>query len=158
MITIRNASLSDIDQLSKLFDEYRIFYLVESDLPGAKAFLSERIKNKDSEIFVAVKNAKFLVGFVQLYPLFSSTRLKRLWLLNDLYVSPGSRGQNISVMLIDKAKELSRQTNSAGLILETAKSNIIGNKLYPRTDFVLDEEHNFYSWENGGLSELKKQA
>jgi hypothetical protein len=31
--------------------------------------------------------------------------------------------------------------------LETAKSNTIGNNLYPRTSFFLDEDHNYYSWD-----------
>ena len=87
-----------------------------------------------------------MAGFVQLYPLFSSTRMKRLWLLNDLYVNPGYRGQNISVQLINRAKELVNETSACGLMLETAKSNEIGNKLYPRTDFILDEEHYYYFW------------
>ena len=69
--------------------------------------------------------------------------MKKLWLLSDLYVNPTCRRQNISVFLIDRAKELAVNTRSAGLILEKAKSNEIGNKLYSRTDFVLDLEHNF---------------
>ncbi|MGN6648324.1 MAG: GNAT family N-acetyltransferase [Cytophaga sp.] len=72
--------------------------------------------------------------------------MKRLWLLNDLYVQPVYRGKRVSVALIDQAKEVSRNSNAVGLILETAKSNFIGNSLYPRADFVLDEAHNYYSW------------
>ena len=113
---------------------------------AAKIFLEDRLKNKDSELFVAVTNDLVLAGFVHLYPIFSSTRMCRLWLLNDLFVHPNFRGKRISVLLIEKAKELSVQTNSAGLILETAKSNEIGNSLYLKTGFVLDEEHNYYSF------------
>lgn len=143
---IRKATENDISQLSQLFDEYRVFYEQTSDLEGAVTFLTERIKNNESEVFVAESDENILAGFVQLYPIFSSTRMKRLWLLNDLYVNPNFRGQQVSIKLIDKAKELSNQTNACGLILETAKSNMIGNNLYPRTGFVLDEEHNYYSW------------
>ena len=143
---IRKATINDLEQLSKLFDAYRVFYKKESDIDAAKIFLEDRLKNKDSELFVAVTNDLVFAGFVQLYPIFSSTRMRRLWLLNDLYVRPNYRGKRISVLLIDKAKELSVQTNSAGLILETAKSNEIGNSLYLKTGFVLDEEHNYYSF------------
>lgn len=86
------------------------------------------------------------MGFVQLYPLLSSVRLKRLWLLNDLYVTPKFRGMKVSVLLVDSAKQLARETNSAGLLLETGKSNKIGNSLYLTTDFVLDTDHNYYAW------------
>jgi GNAT superfamily N-acetyltransferase len=143
---ITSATIKDIDQLSLLFDSYRVFYKMKSDIAGARVFISERIKKSDSVIFVARVEDAGLVGFVQLYPLLSSTRMKRLWLLNDLYISPLFRGKKISVGLIDRAKQHARETNSAGLSLETAKSNLIGNSLYRKTDFVLNEDHNFYSW------------
>lgn len=121
------------------------FYHQPTNLDKAKSFLTERIQNNDSEIYVDEQEDK-LTGFVQLYPLFSSTRMCRLWLLNDLYVNPIFRGQQISVALINEAKELAKKTNSAGLMLETAKTNMIGNNLYPKTGFSLDNEHNYYSW------------
>jgi GNAT superfamily N-acetyltransferase len=147
MNTIRQAIQSDINQLAYLFDQYRVFYKKKSDFAEAKIFLFERIFTKTSEIFVYENEEGNLVGFVQLYPLFSSTRLKRLWLLNDLYVHPEYRGKGISVALIDAAKQLCRQTNACGLMLETAKKNKIGNKLYPKTGFELDTDHNYYSWD-----------
>lgn len=144
--SIRKATEKDLDSLSQLFDEYRVFYHKPSDLAGAKNFLSERIMNKDSEIFVAEDNGK-LVGFVQLYPLFSSTRMKRYWLLNDLYVNPHFRGKGFSKDLIEKAKELCRTSNSCGMYLETGKENTIGNQLYPNAGFKKYDEVNFYEWE-----------
>jgi GNAT superfamily N-acetyltransferase len=144
---IRNASPGDIPLLVLLFEAYREFYRQLPAPEAATIFLAERIISKDAEIFVAEGNKGELTGFVQLYPLFSSTRMKRLWLLNDLYVSPEQRGKGISVLLIDKAKELCRQTGSAGMLLETAKTNDVGNQLYPRTGFTLDEGHNYYSWD-----------
>jgi GNAT superfamily N-acetyltransferase len=147
-MTIRKATENDIDQLAQLFDNYRIFYKKESDLTGAELFLSERIQNKESEIFVAQNNDNELVGFIQLYPIFSSTRMKKLWLLNDLFVSEHYRGKGISVLLINEAKNLCKRSNACGLILETEKSNEIGNNLYPKTGFSLDLEHNYYSWDN----------
>lgn len=143
----RKAALNDIEELSKLFDNYRIFYEKKTDLDGAKNFLRNRIQNKESEIFVAENNLKVLVGFVQLYPIYSSTRMKRLWLLNDLFVNENYRGQGASILLISEAKNLCKETNACGLILETAKSNDIGNKLYPKTGFTLDLDHNYYSWD-----------
>jgi ribosomal protein S18 acetylase RimI-like enzyme len=145
-VLIKKADITDIEQLSKLFDEYRIFYRKDSDLLGAKNFLTERITNKESEIIVAENAEKTLMGFIQLYPLFSSTRMKRLWLLNDLYVNEKYRGKEVSVALMNEAKVFATKTNSAGLILETEKSNTIGNKLYPKVGFELDIEHNFYFW------------
>jgi GNAT superfamily N-acetyltransferase len=146
-MTIREAVPEDIAQLSSLFDGYRVFYHKDSDVQAAGDFLSQRIRNKDAVLFVAEDASKQLAGFVQLYPLFSSTRMKRLWLLNDLFVAPAFRGTGISIALIEKAKTLCIESGSCGMLLETAKSNVPGNQLYPKTGFSLDTDHNYYTWE-----------
>ena len=147
MSIIRKATSEDLLPLSILFDSYRVFYEMDSNITEAATFLAERMNNNESEIFVAADSLNNLVGFVQLYPIFSSTRMKRLWLLNDLYVEPIHRGQGISKKLIEQAKELCIESNSCGMILETAKKNLIGNQLYPATGFHLDNDHNYYSWD-----------
>ncbi len=144
---IRKADSSDIEQLAILFDAYRVFYNKETDILSARSFLAEKMSNNDSVIFVAADTKSELSGFVQLYPLFSSTRMKRLWLLNDLFVKPDQRGKGISIALIEEAKNLCRVTESCGMMLETAKSNLIGNNLYQKTGFDLDFDHNYYSWD-----------
>ncbi len=146
-LTIRKAVLEDLEQLTYLFDDYRLFYKKQSDVHGAKEFLSERIKIKDSIIIVAQLSNNILAGFIQLYPIFSSTRMKKLFLLNDLFVHANHRGQSISKSLIEGAKMISDATNAAGLILETEKNNRTANNLYVNTGFVLDQDHNYYSWE-----------
>lgn len=144
---IRKATLQDIGQLSELFDQYRIFYQKEPDLPAAEQFLTERIENRDSEIFIIESEGK-LLGFVQLYPIFSSTRMKRYWLLNDLFVHENYRGKGFSKQLIEKAKEIAKSTDAGGILLEIGKTNDIGNKLYPSCGFELYDEVNFYEWTN----------
>lgn len=147
-MNFRKANTKDLNPLAELFDAYRVFYRKDSDVDNAKTFLSERIKNKDSTIFVAENPDKTLAGFVQLYPLFSSTRMSKVWLLNDLFVNPEFRSKGISVGLIEKAKQLVKQTGAFGMSLETEKSNVIGNKLYPKTGFILNKDSNFYEWTN----------
>ena len=144
---IRKAKSGDLESLCVLFDAYRKFYGKQGDIKGATLFIKDRLENNDSEIFVAANEDGVLMGFVQLYPLFSSTRMKRLWLLNDLFIDPGFRGKGISVGLINECKQLCKRTESCGMILETAKDNIIANNLYLKTGFVPDKEHNFYEWE-----------
>ncbi|AZQ61276.1 GNAT family N-acetyltransferase [Flammeovirga pectinis] len=143
----RKASSVDYKKIALLFDQYRIFYNQKSDLKGAEEFIKNRLDNNESIIFVVEDTSHTMVGFVQLYPIFSSTRLKRLWLLNDLYVDEAERGKGCSILLLDEAKKHAVSTNSAGLILETEKVNKIGNNLYPRTGFQLDNDHNYYAWE-----------
>ena len=146
IMQIRETKNRDIEQLAELFDEYRVFYRNDSDVNAAKNFLADRIKYRDSEIFVCETNEDKLVGFVQLYPLFSSTRMQKLWLLNDLFVTPEFRGMEISIHLIDRAKKLVRDSSACAMFLETEKSNMIGNKLYTKTGFKLNLGSNFYEW------------
>ncbi|WP_103070395.1 GNAT family N-acetyltransferase [Aquimarina sediminis] len=145
---IREIKSTDLEQLSELFDGYRVFYRKEADIDSAKKFLADRLNNKDSEIFVCETYENKLVGFVQLYPLFSSTRMKKLWLLNDLFVNPEFRGKGISIKLIERAKKLVTDSSACGMFLETEKVNEIGNNLYPKTGFELNKGSNFYEWNN----------
>ena len=142
---VRPAVLNDLPQLSNLFDQYRVFYRKESDRQGAEQFIRARLEQGDSRIYVYAA-AGVLHGFVQLYPLFSSTRMRRLWLLNDLYVAPEQRGKGLSLLLIEAGKNLCRETEACGLLLETEKTNAIGNQLYPRAGFVRNEASYFYEW------------
>lgn len=147
MKNTRKAIVTDVPQLAELFDQYRIFYHKESDIPTATKFIQERIESKDSEIFV-VEESGLLTAFVQLYPIFSSTRMQRYWLLNDLYVNENHRGKGYSKELIEESKELCRTSNACGILLETGKSNDIGNQLYPACGFELYDSVNFYEWTN----------
>jgi GNAT superfamily N-acetyltransferase len=146
LMAIEVGILSDVNEISVLFNEYRIFYGKPSDPEGAQQFLTDRIANQESVIFISRSPDGIITGFLQLYPIFSSTRMKRLWLLNDLYVKPDFRGTGTSVALMDSAKMFSKRTDSCGLVLETAKNNAFANKLYQRIGFVIDNDHNYYSW------------
>lgn len=144
-MNIREVKTSDLDQLSILFNSYRIFYGKESNIDISKKFLESRISNKDSKMFICEVN-NILTGFVQLYPLFSSVRVSRYWLLNDLFIDSEFRGKGYSKLLIDRAKELVLESGACGMMLETKKSNKIGNSLYPKTGFKINDLSNFYEW------------
>ena len=76
-MVISKAEERDLEGLSILFDNYRKFYRKTGDIAGARSFLKDRIENNESEIFIAKNDGQDIIGFVQLYPLFSSTRMKR---------------------------------------------------------------------------------
>ena len=147
MPSIRLASLQDLNQISSLFDAYRVFYEKESDLEGAQSFLKDRLENNESVVYLAIDDANNAVGFIQLYPLFSSTRMARLWLLNDLFVDPNARRQGIAKQLLEKAKQHCRESEACGFFLETGVDNVEGNALYPAAGMTLNDDHNFYYWD-----------
>lgn len=145
---IIQATLEHLHAAAKLFDAYRVFYEQTSDINAATQFIKERLGKKESIIYLHQLPNKSFSGYAQLFPLFTSVGLKRMWLLNDLFVDENHRGKGISKLLIDRCKQLAIETNANGLLLETATSNIIGNKLYPTVGFELDDKHNYYFWKN----------
>ena len=138
---IRQAGAEDIDLVAPLFDAYRQFYAQPSDQPLARAFIAERLTRGESVIFLAERDGR-PVGFVQLYPLFSSTaaRPRRLWLLNDLYVSPEVRSGGVGRALMDRARRLAEATDAVGLELATARTNVRAQRLYESLGYRVDEQ------------------
>lgn len=143
MELVRRATVSDAEELGVLFDLFRQFYRQAPDLEGATNYIKSRLNYEDSAIYVASVNDK-LIGFTQLYPLFSSVGMKRMWLLNDLYVLEDYRGKNWGHQLIDAAKRLAANTGAAAILIETEKTNIRAQKLYEEVGFEEPDTRFYY--------------
>lgn len=128
-LRILRATSGDIERIAPLFDQYRRFYDQPSDLEAARSFLADRLSRDESVLFYASVEGT-VVGFVQMYPSFSSVSLRRLWILNDLFVSPDSRGQSVGRRLLEAAADFARQTKARGLTLKTAHDNLPAQRLY----------------------------
>jgi GNAT superfamily N-acetyltransferase len=142
--TIISARPEHVDLVAPLFDLYRQFYRESSDLEGARQFLRQRLDRKESVIFLALEGARG-VGFTQLYPSFSSTAMKRLWILNDLFVTPDTRSHGIGRALLERARQFAHETGAIGLELATAIDNLTAQRLYEKTGWKRDEEFYHYS-------------
>ena len=127
--TISRAGPADLDPLATLFDAYRSFYGKAPDLPLARQWLRERLRFGESVVLVA-KRGGTAVGFVQLYPMFSSVRTARTWILNDLYVDAGARRRGVARALLDAAAAFARSDGAAGISLETTQDNAAARALY----------------------------
>jgi GNAT superfamily N-acetyltransferase len=138
---VRQAGPADVDLVAPLFDAYRQFYRQPSDLALAREFLAERLDRQESVIFLAERDG-CAVGFVQLYPLFSSTaaRPRRLWLLNDLFVAAAVRGGGVGRALLDRARRLAEETGAVGLELATARTDVGAQRLYQSLGYRLDDQ------------------
>ena len=47
---IRKATLQDLDQVTRLFDEYVVFYKNPSNYEKHKAYLKERLENNEATV------------------------------------------------------------------------------------------------------------
>jgi len=143
-IIIKEATLNDVEALVPLFDAYRIFYKQASDTGGATKFLKERLTNKQSIIFIAFINSE-AIGFTQLYPIYSSISMTNAWLLNDLFVDQKARQKGVAALLLNKAKEHGRRTNSKRLLLETSVDNFTAQALYEKNGWLKETDF-FYQF------------
>lgn len=161
--SILSASSADAGLLAPLFDAYRVFYQAKSDPEGAIRFLSDRLSRGESRVFFAtlanthkVSSAALqdapgsesivpmVLGFTQLYPSFSSVSMKRLWILNDLYVVPAHRKAGVGAALMERAKAFALEDGSKGLSLATQIGNLDAQALYEKQGYRKDAEFLHY--------------
>jgi GNAT superfamily N-acetyltransferase len=140
---IRKALVEDASPVASLFNAYRIFYKQPRDINAAEHFIKERLQKQESVIFIASVNEE-AVGFVQLYPIFTSVGMQRTWLLNDLFVDAAHRGKGIATALLESAKVFGKESNSKWLMLQTGNDNLEAQKLYEKNGWHKETDF-FYS-------------
>lgn len=147
-VEIVRATIDDLELLVPLFDGYRQFYKQASDLEGARSFLRAHFENGTSVIFLALRKdaqgQRQACGFTQLYPSFSSVSMKRLWILNDLFVSSEARRTGTGTALLERARQFAIETHAKGLSLTTAVDNYTAQSVYEAHGWKRDQE--FYAY------------
>ena len=142
-LEIVHATPADVGEVALLFDAYRQFYHKAPDVEAARRFLFARLSKNESVLFLARHEGQ-TVGFVHLYPVFSSVGLTRQWILNDLYVVPEERKLGVGRALLERARELAEATRANCLTLETAADNVPSQRLYESLGWKRDDE--FYRY------------
>ena len=146
MLRIRRADLADLPALAPLFDAYRRFYGQPGDVERAEDFLRERLARDESMVLLA-EHGGVAVGFTQLYPMFSSVRTARIWVLNDLFVIEEARRGGVARALLDAAADFARASGARGLMLETSRDNGAARALYRAAGWHEDDSQ----WYSLGL-------
>ncbi|MEH7247348.1 GNAT family N-acetyltransferase [Neobacillus niacini] len=142
-MSIQKATINELDSIAELFNSYRVFYHQESNLEGAREFLKKRLVNEESVVFIA-NDEGHAVGFVQLYPTFSSVSMKKSWVLNDLFVNESARKKGFGEKLLKKAIEFAEETGAKGLFLETGHDNVTAQRLYEKIGFKKETNYFYY--------------
>ena len=140
---VRRATAADVDRIAPFFDAYRQFYGLAPDLRLARRFLAGRLSRSESVVLVAQAEGDVL-GFVQMYPSFSSLRAARICVLYDLFVDPPSRRKGVARRLMQAAADEARRAGAVSLVLSTAKANAPAQRLYESLGWVRDE--GFYEY------------
>jgi ribosomal protein S18 acetylase RimI-like enzyme len=143
VVEIVLASPADVGDVAPLFDAYRQFYGKPPDVEAARRFLFARLSKSECVLFLARLEEK-VVGFVNLYPVFSSVGLARQWILNDLFVASEARRRGVGRSLMERARQFAIGTQANGLALETAIDNYVAQRLYEGLGWKRDQE--FYRY------------
>ena len=142
-ISVRRATVSDLDLLAPLFDAYRQFYRKAADLSLARRFLLERFQHNESVVFLALGEDGSAAGFTQLFPSFSWGSASRILILNDLFVAHTFRRMGVGRSLLHAAASFGKTVGAVRLSLSTEVTNKAARALYetsgwkPQTDFCV---------------------
>lgn len=142
-VQIEAVTLEHLDEVSRLFDDYRQFYGQESDPAACRRFLEERLHNGDAHLVCVVGDGN-VAGFAQLFPTLDSIALARSWILHDLFVDPAFRRRGIARMLLHAARELGLRTGASLVTLSTGIDNTNAQALYESEGWVRDDHYYTY--------------
>jgi GNAT superfamily N-acetyltransferase len=134
---IARAVPKDFEALVPLFDAYRVFFAGSGDLERSRRFLQERLRLRDSVVFLGRRNAS-VEGFVQLYPLWSSWHCRRIWFLSDLYVREGSRKLGLGARLVERVVAYAQETDASSIMVELPLREPHLERFYARHGFAKD--------------------
>ena len=137
-VKIRQATVDDLEVLVPLFDAYRQFYRQKSDQEGAKRFLRDRFEHNQSVILLASEGSA-VIGFTQLFPSFSSGAMRRVFILNDLFVAPESRRTGAGRALLNAAAHYGRKVGAVRLVLSTELTNTTARAVYEKLGWKCDD-------------------
>ena len=142
-VRIIQAGLEHVPLVAPLFDRYRQFYRQPADPAGTAAYLHERLSRQQSIVLVALdaSTRPVALGFVQLYPTFSSIRMKPVLILNDLFVAEEARRAGVARRLMNAARDQARAAGAVRLELSTAKDNVSAKALYLELGYEIDRDY-----------------
>ncbi|MFB3162203.1 GNAT family N-acetyltransferase [Neobacillus sp. 179-J 1A1 HS] len=142
-LTIRQAAIQDLSKLVPIFDDYREYFGQQKDPAAVNQFLFEKFEHLESVIFIAQLEDE-VVGFAQLYPVFSSLTLQRVWLLNDFFIAEEFRGSGVGKQLFARVKEYTLLTRSKGIEVSVEHTNKKAWAFWENQGFKMDEEFRYY--------------
>ena len=135
---------AQIDALSELFNDYRIFYEQTSDVLACRAFILQNLQQNRSKIFLLLDDQGQAVGFSQLYPSVCSLSLRPYYYLSDLYTTKSARKNGYARYLMNYITDHFTNEGSQRLTLDTAMSNKIAQSLYETLGYEREEVYITY--------------
>lgn len=96
-------------------------------------------------IYLALADEDRLLGFCQLYPSFSSLSLKRVWILNDIYVAEEALPATGRRPPAATRQADGPETHAVRMRVSTSVDNEVAQKVYESIGFREDQEFKNYT-------------
>jgi ribosomal protein S18 acetylase RimI-like enzyme len=120
----------------RLVDDYRVHYRAQSDLDGTERWLRGTAGRAQMRCYLATTSADVAVGVALVFPSPVTVRLDEKWLLADLYVGPGNRGQGVGRALVTRVLDDARAAGVPRITLQTESDNDAARSLYRSLGFI----------------------
>lgn len=141
---IEQLSEKYIDQLIDVVEEYRKFCGFSASYEQTKKFFQYLFTNEKSVTFIAISDNDEVMGFVNLYPSYSTLALSKIWILNDLAVSSRFRRMGLAQKLIKRVITFAEETGAVRVELKTQITNRGAQKFYSEIGFKVDKDNIYY--------------
>ncbi|MDQ1600439.1 MAG: hypothetical protein QOD68_1913 [Actinomycetota bacterium] len=124
----------------RLVDDYRVHYGQQSDRDGTERWLRDPAGRARVRCYLASAAAEEgAVGVALVFPSPMTVRLGELWVLHDLYVATGHRGQGVGRALVTRVRDDARAAGVPRISLQTEPDNVAARGLYRSLGFIAPE-------------------
>jgi ribosomal protein S18 acetylase RimI-like enzyme len=123
----------------RLVDDYRVHYRAQSDLDRTERWLRGPASRAQMRCYLATASADVAVGVALVFPAPMTVRLDELWVLRDLYVATGHRGQGVGRALVTRVRDDARAAGVPRIALQTEPDNDAARGLYRSLGFIAPE-------------------
>jgi GNAT superfamily N-acetyltransferase len=137
----------DYPEWLELWQGYLEFYETQLD-PAITANTFQRIIDAEIHGVLAKNEAGQAIGLVHCLEHYSTWSFEKVCYLEDLYVTPSSRGEGVGEALISHVVDWAKRNDFSKIYWLTKESNTIARKLYDKvanqTGFIQYEITNLY--------------
>ena len=123
----------------RLVDDYRVHYRAQSDVDRTERWLRGTARRAQMRCYLATASADVAVGVALVFPSSMTVRLDELWVLRDLYVARGHRGQGVGRALVTRVLDDARAAGVPRISLQTESDNDAARALYRSFGFIAPE-------------------
>lgn len=141
MLTIDIVGAADVPELMPMLRAYCDFYHVNPTDERLRALASALIADPSEGLQLIARDSPAEndgaphvrgtpLGFATIYWTWQTLYAARVGVLNDLFVTPASRGSGAGRALIERCRDLCRERGAEKLVWETALDNTTAQRLY----------------------------